>query len=263
MSLIFSAVVPHSPVLIPSIGKDDTNHLEKTINGYKKLHEDLYVAKPQTIIIISAHKKTLDSAFSINLSEKYDSNFKNFGDFSPCKYYKSDIQLCHHIRETLETKIPVKLFSDKELEYGVSVPLYYLTENLNNVSVIPLHFSNLDYVCHYNFGQALKDIILSTNKKIAVIASADLSHSLLKNSPNTYSPDGEKFDKKLVALIRNKDIKNILRMNPDLEKKATVYDFRSILILMGILDGINYDPEILSYEFPFGVGYLTANFKLI
>jgi hypothetical protein len=33
---------------------------------------------------------------------------------------------------------------------------------------------------------------------------------------------------------------------------------------LGILEasGINYQPEILSYEDPFGVGYLVANFKL-
>ncbi|MFH0856966.1 MAG: class III extradiol dioxygenase subunit B-like domain-containing protein [bacterium] len=263
MPLIFSAIVPHSPVLIPSVGKDDTSHLAKTIDAYKTLNENLYAAKPQTIIVISSHKKNLDSAFSINLSEEYAGNFKSFGDFSPCKFYKNDAQLSHHIREILETKIPIKLFSENELEYGVSIPLYYLTEHLNDISIIPLHFSNLDYNCHFALGQALKDILLSTNKKAAVIASADLSHALLKNSPETYSPDGAKFDKKLISLIRNKDIKNITRISSDLVKKAMVYDFRAILILMGILEEINYEPEILSYEFPFGVGYLTANFKIM
>ena len=38
--------------------------------------------------------------------------------------------------------------------------------------------------------------------------------------------------------------------------------YRSILILMGILDGLNIKPRILSYEGPFGVGYLVADYKL-
>ena len=33
-------------------------------------------------------------------------------------------------------------------------------------------------------------------------------------------------------------------------------------ILLGILEGMKYEPQLLSYESPFGVGYLTMNFKL-
>ena len=33
---------------------------------------------------------------------------------------------------------------------------------------------------------------------------------------------------------------------------------RSILILLGILSGNKIKPEVLSYEGPFGVGYLVA-----
>jgi len=39
---------------------------------------------------------------------------------------------------------------------------------------------------------------------------------------------------------------------------------RSFCFLLGILEasGIDWQPEILAYEGPFGVGYLVANFKL-
>jgi hypothetical protein len=36
----------------------------------------------------------------------------------------------------------------------------------------------------------------------------------------------------------------------------------SILILLGILDEVKHEPQLLSYEYPFGVGYLTMEFKL-
>jgi aromatic ring-opening dioxygenase LigB subunit len=38
---------------------------------------------------------------------------------------------------------------------------------------------------------------------------------------------------------------------------------RSIVILMGALDGLKVKPEILSYEGPFGVGYLVASLEVI
>lgn len=261
MSLVFSAIVPHSPLLIPTIGKDNLKYLNTTIDAYRRLEGELYASKPQTIIVISPHKNILEESFSINLSPRYKSHFDSFGDFSTVKEYTGDIGLIHHIKERLETKIPIKLFSDENLDYGAGVPLYYLTSHLPDPSIVPINFSNLDYKCHYNFGENLKDIILHTNKRIAVLSSADLSHCLLKESPRTYSPEGEKFDKRLIQLLRKKNIQGILRLDPELVNKSGECGFKSILILLGILAGINYEPEVLSYEFPFGIGYLIANFK--
>jgi hypothetical protein len=34
------------------------------------------------------------------------------------------------------------------------------------------------------------------------------------------------------------------------------------LILLGLLDGLKTKPEVISYEGPFGVGYLVANYIL-
>jgi len=50
----------------------------------------------------------------------------------------------------------------------------------------------------------------------------------------------------------------------DLYPEAGECGLRSFCFLLGILEasGISWQPEILSYEGPFGVGYLVANFKL-
>jgi len=49
-------------------------------------------------------------------------------------------------------------------------------------------------------------------------------------------------------------------MNEKLISDAGECGLKSIAILLGILEGIKYEPQILSYEGPFGVGYLTAEF---
>jgi len=55
----------------------------------------------------------------------------------------------------------------------------------------------------------------------------------------------------------------ILKLD-DLYPEAGECGLRSFCFLLGILEagGIDWQPEILSYEGPFGVGYLVANFKL-
>ncbi|MFH1030444.1 MAG: class III extradiol dioxygenase subunit B-like domain-containing protein [bacterium] len=260
MSLIFSAVVPNSPLLIPSVGKDDLKYAKKTTDALGKLEEELYAAKPQTIIIISGHKRIFNTNFSINLTPEYSSNFKNFGNFSESKNYSCDLAMCHHVREALEGKIPIKLYSEKELDYEISVPLFYLTQNITNFSIVPMSFSDLDTQSHFNFGQNLKDIIFETTKRIAIIAAGDLSNNIGEKSNENTSKD---VDKKIINYLKTKSIKKFIRTNPDSIFKAGAENgYLSLLILLGIMDEINYSPELLSYEFPFDVGMLTMNFKL-
>jgi aromatic ring-opening dioxygenase LigB subunit len=261
--LTFAAITPHPPILIPSIGRENTKRIKKTAEAMEELEKKLIAAKPDTIIIISPHGALLPDAFSINLNPEYTSNLEEFGDFSTKVKFKTNTALAFRIKELTEDKnIPLTMTSDGFLDHGAVVPLYFLAEKLPKVSILPIGYSLLDFKTHFNFGDLLKEIILNEDKKIAVIASGDLSHRLTKDAPAGYSPRGKEFDEKLTELITNKNTAGILKMDTDLVEKAGECGLRSILILLGLLERINYTPEILSYEGPFGVGYLVANFKL-
>jgi len=261
--LTFAAITPHPPILIPSIGRENTKRIKKTAEAMEELEKKLVEAKPDTIIVVSPHGALLPDAFSINLNPEYTSNLEEFGDFSTKVKFKTNTALAFRIKELMEDKnIPLTMTSDGFLDHGAVVPLYFLAKKLPKVSVLPIGYSLLDFKTHFNFGDLLKEIILNEDKKIAVIASGDLSHRLTKDAPAGYSPRGKEFDEKLTELITNKNTAGILKMDTDLVEKAGECGLRSILILLGLLERINYTPEILSYEGPFGVGYLVANFKL-
>jgi len=98
------------------------------------------------------------------------------------------------------------------------------------------------------------------NSKFAVIASGDLSHCLKEEGPYGFHPDGPKFDKALIESLKKKDIERILKLDK-MYPEAGECGLRSFCFLLGILQ-VDWQPEILSYECPFGVGYLVANFKL-
>jgi len=69
MPLVFAAIVPHPPVAIPSVGKDQAKQIEKTVVALEKLEKDLYAAKPDIVIIISPHGEVNPEAFTVNISE--------------------------------------------------------------------------------------------------------------------------------------------------------------------------------------------------
>jgi len=261
MSIVFSAIVPHPPILIPRIGKENLERLKSTVNAFNKLKEEINKKNVETILIISPHGLVYDDAFSMNLNPDFSANFKNFGDFSTQASWPGDIGLTHQIREALETKAPLQLISETNLDHGISVPLFLLTEGLE-IKIIPLNYSGLSNKEHFEFGELLRRELQIKKRRIAVIASGDLSHSITKDAPAGYSPKGKKFDKKLVEILQSNKGEDLLKLDEDLIKDAHECGLKSILIQQGILSAINAEPHLLSYEAPFGVGYLVMNFKL-
>lgn len=262
MSLVFSAISPHPPILIPSIGKENLEQITKTKEALANLERDLYAAKPDILIIISPHGHVNADHFTINLSDNFEINFEDFGDFSTKIPVKGDILLMTNDRERIATKSPVNIVSETKLDHGIGIPFYTLAQNLPHIKIIPIYFSLLDNQSHLDFGKMLKEVIFSTEKRIAVIASADLSHCLTENAPAKFNPAGKEFDEKLIELLKTGDSQGVVNIDRKIIENAAECGLRSILILLGILNNINYEAKILSYEAPFGVGYLTANLEL-
>ena len=262
--IVFSAITPHPPILIPEIGKDNLRFIEQTTKAMERLAEDMYAAKPETIVIISPHSPMLADAFTLNMSPTFEVQFKDFGDLSTKFTLNGDIQLIHHYKEILESQMKVVLINQSELDHGIGVPLHFLTKGLDlkKVKIVPMSFSLLDYNTHYEYGKKLQEDMINDTKRIAIIASGDLSHRLTEDAPAGYSHWAKKFDDTLIKSIKKKDIKTILNFDTDFVDEAGECGLRSIIILLGMLNSINYTPDIYSYEGPFGVGYLVANLKL-
>jgi len=262
MSIVFSAITPHPPILIPSIGKENLARLKATTEAYAKLEQDLYATQAETIIIISPHGHLQESAFSLNLHPQFYADFAEFGDLAIKLNLPGDVGLAHRIKEKLEDQAPLQLLSEAKLDHGSSIPLYLLTQHLPKIKIIPLYYSGLDLTAHYTIGQMLKNELLSEKNRVAVVASGDLSHRLTKNAPAGYNSKGKKFDKKLIDHLLKKQTAEIVKFDHSFVADAGECGLKSIIILLGILEGIKYEPELLSYEAPFGVGYLVMNFKL-
>jgi len=96
------------------------------------------------------------------------------------------------------------------------------------------------------------------DKRVAIIASADLSHALTRDAPSGYDPMGRAFDEQIQKVVANWDVKAVLEMEDSFRHRAAEDTVPSLSFLMGALDGLKVKPRVLSYEGPFGVGYLVA-----
>lgn len=257
MSLIFAAFTPHSPMLIPAIGKEQLEKMEKTKKALDKLEEELYIAKPQIIFIISPHSGLFENAFSINAHPDFVSSFEEFGDLSTKQNWKGAPEIAAKISHLCQKhNIPLKLISKEQVDHGVSIPLFYLTRHLKNCKIMPIGYSHRNASDHAEFGKILKETIMDGNNRVAVIASGNLSHG-----PDKKIWAKNHFDKKLIKMIKSIEMTKIIKLDgtPEL-KEAKECGYRSLLILLGAINGWDYNFIVHSYEHPFGVGYLTGNF---
>ncbi|OGY79013.1 MAG: AmmeMemoRadiSam system protein B [Candidatus Kerfeldbacteria bacterium RIFCSPHIGHO2_02_FULL_42_14] len=263
MALIFGAITPHPPLLLPSIGKGKEVRLTKTIQGFRALEEYFYTSKPDTVIIISPHGPITVDNFYMNVAERFRSELQDFGDMSTNLTFSGDIGFVSKIKEKCDQDcFPVKLLSQEALDYGTLVPLFFLTQHTPNIKIVPISYSWLDYELHYRFGVILQQEILNSSKRIAVIASGDLSHRLTKEAPAGFSPHAQKLDETIIEAVQQKDKATLLHIDPLLVKEGNECGLRSLLILLGIFNSVNYQPVIMSYEYPFGIGYLIARFDV-
>ena len=223
----------------------------------------LYSSKPDIIIIISPHANTQGGEFfTINQQPKLSVNFKAFGDLVTKLQFDNEIGFGYQIKESCEDYFPIMLTAEQELDYGSAVPLLYLTEHLPEVKIVSIGYADLPYQDHIKLGELIRKQINLSDQRIAIIASGDLSHKLHKDSPAGYSPQAQEFDQEIIKLVNDKKIDQIIDLDRKLVNEAGECGLRSLLILLGIIKEMNYEPIKLSYQAPFGIGYLVENFEI-
>lgn len=269
MSLNFAAISPHPPIIVPGVGsEDDLQKVGQTIQAMKKLSFAFREAEIETVIIISPHMLVYPDRFNIAEMKKLFGSFASFNAPDIMMEYTNDLELASEIAKNAKVEnIKTLLYDNKgeffELDHGAMVPLFYLAgEQESAFKVVPIAYANLDRATHFSFGQILGETIKKFPGRVGIIASGDLSHRLNYDAPGGYSKAGKTFDAQITKDLAGGKIKEILYYEEDFVEDAGECGYRSILILLGALDGLEIRPEILSYEGPFGVGYLVANYKL-
>lgn len=260
--LKLACICPHPPLLIPSIGQNYLSEISSTVETMNGLGDKIRDLKIDTIVIISPHGPVQMDTMTISSSKNLKGNFLQFGDDTSMEF-KNDVDLGLNINKVADSKkIPLEMVNGGiSLDHGAMVPLYFLTKYNPKIKVIPIAFSYLDYQKHFEFGEAIYEAVENIDEKVAIVASGDLSHRLTPNAPAGYSPRGKEFDWLLVKLLENNEVAEILNLDSKLIEEAGECGLRSIIILLGVLAALEYKFEKLSYEGPFGVGYLVGRFR--
>jgi len=265
----FAAITPHPPVIIPTVGKSQTSKAQATVEAMRKLTVGLKrIRKTDKIFVISPHLPTTWDAFTLFYEDPYEEalkgNFADFGDADTFFEFSGAKSTVEELKRLGGPIFPLIGSTVRHLDHGTLVPLYYLWGRgvHKNTPLIPMSYCSLGLKEHYRFGQFLGEYLKQDKSTWTVIASGDLSHKLIPFAPSGYSPKAVEFDRLLVKYLEEGDLKRIINIDPELINEAGECGLRSIVTLLGIVSTLDWKAKILSYEAPFGVGYLVAEVKI-
>ena len=258
-SLVFSAIAPHPPIMVPEVGRESIGRVEDSIEAMAELTQRLIDSGAETVIVISPHAPLEADSFVAYQGPEVYGDFTNFN--APDTYFDAgvDEELLDAIKEAAaDERYEVLTLPSHDLDHGTAVPLYFLFRNGWKGKVVTLGYSFLSNEDHLRFGSCIRRAIDRIGRRVAFIASGDLSHRLKPQSPAGYNPDAHVFDEQVVDALRSNAPQKITEIDYNLRRLAGECGYRSMLVAIGASSDLPLSCEVLSYEAPFGVGYLVA-----
>ena len=252
MALVYAAVVPHAPVLAPTLAADHHAVVHSTISSLQHIGRELRLAQVETMIVLTPHFLGDETSFFVNTAEKLRCDLSKFGDYKTNTELPGAWVFAQHLRAAADQEhVPMRLQSTPDLDYGVSVP--WLAGDWPNVACLPIATYGQSDELLFRFGELLGDVCHQQQTRCAIIASADLAER----------PAGKKDYR---PLPWERDVATALREGRrDHFPPPTTADpcgRAPIVALMSAVASMQPSSTILSFESPFRVGYLTAECHL-
>lgn len=262
----FACISPHPPIIVREVGQGREREVQRTIDALEQLAGDVAAHRPDTVLLMATHGPLNPGAFVLLTAPAAQGDFARWGAPQVSLRFDTDPELIAAIRDEAEqAELPLDAAArwDNGLDWSVTVPLYYLRCGMAEAPLTPMNVSFLSARKHFQLGQAVRRAIDRVGRRAVVVVSADLSHRLSEDGPYGFDPAGPELDLRIREAVASWDAEALLTMDEEFRERAGEDAVASISFLMGALDSLRVQPRVLSYEGPFGVGYMVAAIDIL
>lgn len=265
MSMLGAIITPHPPVLLPEVGGGREREIAATDRAMRTAAETVAAWQPDVIIVSSPHTILYRDYFHIAPGDGAVGDMSRFGAPEVRIQASYDTLLREEIIRRAEAEglhAGTLGQRDPELDHGVLIPLYYLRKAGVRCPIVRMGLSGFSPLDHYRLGKCVQDAVNALGRRAVFLASGDLSHKLKADGPYGCAPEGPQFDDAVTHTMASGDFLEFLTIDPALCERAAECGLRSFQMMAGALDGLAVEPQLLSHEGTFGVGYAIALFPV-
>lgn len=284
MSVEAAYVLPHPPVLLEQVGKAMSGQVLRTAEATRRVGEEISSLRPDAVIIMSPHSHMVPGYLGVMQADRVSGSFAKFG--APEVGGSFDIHqvladaVADEIRRVAAEAgervagsdgVLPRRYDSETLDHGLLVPLAAMRPGLADSGrgfppLVLLSVSWAEAGRHSFVGRAIRRAAATLGLSVVFIASGDLSHRLTPEAPAGYNPTGQLFDQAVQSIFTSGRLRELTTLDPDVTEAAGECGLRSLCTLAGLFEGTEPDKlesDVLSYEAPFGVGYMVARVREI
>ena len=262
--ILAAYMVPHPPMIVPSVGRGSEKEIEETTRAYEQVAEEIAKAKPDTIIISSPHTVMYADYFHISPGKRATGSFAGFRAPEVSFDEEYDVELVQTIESLADREgFPAGTLGEREkdLDHGTMVPLYFIRRKYQGGRIVRVGLSGQPLVSHYRLGQIIKEAVRLTGRRAVFVASGDLSHKLQDYGPYGFAPEGPRYDEQIMDVCSKAEFGRLFDFDEAFCEKAAECGHRSFVIMAGALDGQDILAKQLSHQDVTGVGYGICTFQ--
>lgn len=248
-------IFPHPPIVIPEVGKNDTQKVINTYKAMETLGKEFALEGIKKVVVISPHGPSYRGALAINTNKFLTGDLGQFNYDKKFKF-KNNEKLVNVLIEHGYYGV------QEDLDHGALVPLYFLEKFIPDLEIVSIStgFMEMEELEEKGkvIGNLLNDNDSFRNENYGLIISADLSHRLRKESHYGFSVHGPVFDRLVYDAIKEGRLDKIKNIPEKIVDGAGQCGFFPLVLASFALTDLDIKTRVLNYEGPFGVGYLVG-----
>ena len=263
MAILAAFMVPHPPMIVPAVGRGSEKQIQKTIDAYEQVADEIAALAPETIIITSPHTVMYADYFHISPGKGAKGDFGRFRAAQVCFDEEYDRELVNELADIARGQgFPAGVMGerDKRLDHGTMVPLYFIRRKYTGAKIVRIGLSGLPLSEHYRFGQMIREAVDKLGRKAVFVASGDLSHKLQDYGPYGFAEEGPQYDARIMDVCSRAAFGELFDFDETFCDRAAECGHRSFVIMAGAFDGLAVKATQLSHEDVTGVGYGICTF---
>lgn len=256
-NITLATLMCHPPVIVPGVGRGRERSAAATAEAMREAARRIVASAPDTIVLISPHSPRRQSAFGVWDTRRITGSFERFQAPEEIVDLPNDTPFVDTLTKSHDFW-PIGHDDDTGLDHGATVPLYFIAEIgwTGPTVVVSLNLPNDGHL--NKLGAAIAATAESLGRRIAIVASGDMSHRLSQGAPSGYHPEAYVFDRMFISRLEKQDPDALLDIDPDLAELAAEDVLDPVF---AALHSTGFDPsgvEVINYDAPFGVGYGIA-----